>query len=174
MKKLFISSLLVLVSIISFAQDNLKGKWMESMSMLGLTVTETMNFYDNKSGKVVSDFVMDIKIGMLGVKVNGAAAGRLEGTFTYQGDKISIKWNPDSFKFDFTKPITAVYKGEVIDDPKLTDMAKDSFSDIEKDMRKSIEEGDEYFGVQIKGDKLILKSIGEDGKTETEKLTRVK
>jgi len=174
MKRLLIIVSLITVSIVSFAQDGLKGKWTLKHSFMGVTGTELMEFNDNNSGKVSTVMTIDFSMGMLGVKVIGAAKASASGTFTFDGKKIVIDWDENTAKLDVTKPVTAYYRGEVVESSELGNEFKQMFNEMTDDMVKEMSEGDEFTDVQIKGDKLILKSKGEDGKLETEKYTRVK
>ncbi|GEM_PF-5112161 len=174
MKRFFICTLLVVSSIISFAQDGLNGKWTSTMSAMGMTATDVMIFNGEQSGTVIEKGTLFIKMNMFGINTTGTSEAYAEGTFTFDGSKLVIKWNKDKASFKMVKPITVVYKGEVVDDPKMKKDFQDMFDDQEKEFLKSLEGDDIYTNVQIKGDKLSWKYIDDEGKTQTEKYTRVK
>jgi len=174
MKRFLISIALITVSIVSFAQNDLKGKWTCKESLMGITGTELLAFDDNNSGKVNSKMTMDFNMGLFGVKVIGAAEGYVSGTFTFDGKTIVINWDQDSFKLDVTKPATAYYRGEVVESSELGDEFKQMFKEMTDDLEKEFRGVEEYTNVQIKGDKLTFKSKGEDGKMENNKYSRVK
>lgn len=173
MKKLILSLILLATAFACFAQDGLKGSWTAKHSMMGISVVETDTYLDNTSGTVISKATISIDMSiMIVAKIKGSAEGYMEGSFTYDGSKIVIKWNKDSLKFKWTKPLTATVKGEQNDD--LDKLFKETFGDFEKEMMESAEKEDVYTDVKISSKKLSFKTVNEEGKTESESYTRVK
>lgn len=184
MKKVIVTLVMLAAAVCSYAQTGLKGTWNQSQSLFGISASDIMTFQDDKEGKVIENMKMTINANMLGVRISGEGAGCLEGTFKYEGDKITVHWNADSFKFDMTKPITLTVKNEdsMSDEKKaeLEKMKKEMAEDWEKefatfknDMIKKMADDDVYTDVKVNAKKLTYKYI-EDGKTETDKYTRVK
>jgi len=171
MKRILTTLAFIAISIVAFAQNDLKGTWKMTESMMGLTCVDVLEFNDNKSGVVSDNGKLDINMSMMGVNITGTIEARIKGDFTFDGEKIVIKWS-DDVETKVTKPLTATHKGEVVPDGAVS--FKDFMDDFEKEMKAMAGTEDVYFGVQIKGDKLTVKSKDENGKTVTEKYTRIK
>jgi len=184
MKKLILTLVMLAMAVCGYAQASLKGTWEQSQSMMGMSASETITYQDEKTGKVCDKAKMTINVGMMSARVKGEANCYLEGTFKYVGDKITIKWNPDSFKFDMTKPLTVTIKNEeslpkekkAELEKKKKEMAKEFeeiITSLKEDMMKKLSEEEVLTDVKVSDKKLTYKYI-EDGKTQTDKYTRVK
>ena len=172
MKRIIASALLpVLCVAISFAQIPFTGTWMIKKTMMGTTVAGYLSFDNDTQGRATNKVVIDLKINILGVKAAGKAELSVDGTFVTKDDKLTIRWNKDSFSSTVT-PVEMTYKGKASSDRK--EKLEKMFDEIVKEMKADIEKNavDEYYNVSVKGDKLSLTSLNEKGKPETEKFTR--
>jgi len=172
MKKLVISSLLIVLSVVAFAQDGLKGKWNMKQSMMGITVADNLEFSGDTDGKVVRTFTIDMNMNMLGTKTTGAAKGTVEGTFTYADGKIVMIWDLDTYKYGMTKQIVTTYKGvTVADDGSMKEIFDEASKELEDDIKDDPKEV--FLDVKISSDKLTVKEVDPDGSKETFKYIRV-
>ena len=174
MKKLLTTAAFaVLSSILSFAQLPLEGTWCMSQTFFGTTVADYMIFENNTGGKVTNKLVINMKMTVAGAKVTGDAEIALEGTFTAEGDKVTIKWDQDTRKVT-QKPMEVNYKGEKIDED-FSD-CDEIFTELIQETEEEIKTADvdEFYNVKVKNDKLFMTSKDEKGKAETDKFTRVK
>lgn len=171
MKKFISCIVLVFVAFSVFAQDGLKGSWVLEESAMGMNAIDKMVFSDDRQGTVEESMRLIFDISMMGTKISGEADYYMNGTFKYDGTKLVIKWNKDSFRYDIAKPIVATRKGETItmDNKDL----QEEFDKLAEEMKKEGEKGSVYDSAQVSSKKLVLKSTGKDGKTETEKYTRI-
>lgn len=187
MKKFLISILFLALAISGYSQDGLKGTWVQKASMMGMSATDTLSFSDSKAGKVKENMVMTINMNMFGINITGEAKGNLEGSFIYEGDKITITWDPENCSFNTTKPVEVSLKKEKSgnlspeDQEKLDKAKKDMAAEFEEllkstedEMKKSVAKGDIYTNVKLTAKTLSYKSQDENGKTGTEKYSRAK
>ena len=173
MKKIFASiAFTFLFSVAALAGLPLKGTWNMSQSISGTTVSDYLTFDNDTEGQVVNKFVISLKMSVLGIKITGGAEVCVSGTFVSDGDKLSIKWDRESYT-DSKTPLTVTYKGEAMDDDEGYDEILDEIVD---EIKKGLDESDEdeYYNVRVKGVKLYMTSDDEKGKPSTDKFTKVK
>ena len=172
MKKISLIILAVLVSALSFAQSPLSGAWTMSVKIFGTRVTENLNFDCNGEGTVVSTLDLDMTLKLFGNYVQSGATYTMKGVYTYEGDKIVMKWDSDSY--------TAVHKeGGVytVDGQNDENLKKETIGDLDSlaDSFRRDKKGDEVFTkVKISGDKLRYSSVDSNGKDTSGTFSRVK
>ena len=174
MKKIILTAAFsVLFAAISFAQIPFTGSWFMKQTVMGTTITDYLSFDNDTQGKANNKFVIDFKMNILGIKAVGSAELSVDGTFTTDGNKLTINWDKDTFVITKT-PMVVTYHGETMDDDD--EEYNEMLDDIVKEVKEEIEKNavDEYYDVRVKGDKLTLTSLGDNGKPETDKFSRVK
>jgi len=171
MRKLLLLTGLVLLSFTSFAQDGLKGLWVTSESQMGVTVAGCLKFDDDSKGAAEIRVLISLDVNMLGTVMSGELVLSQKGSFIMQGEKMTVKWDRSTCNSKYTKPVFVSVKGESNEEMKK--YAKEMIDGALEQARTEIPETVTYDKVTIKKDKLVLVSVGEDGKIERDTYRRI-
>ena len=126
---------------------------------------------DNTQGTAIMKMTIGLNLNIMGFKAIGTAVISISGDFTAEGDKMLVKWDPESITSSRT-PVTVTYKGEPDDDTKdFEDSLTEIIEETEKEFKSWTET--EFYNLKVKGDTLYMTSKDEKGKASTDKLKRV-
>ena len=173
MKKIIATAILsILFTAAASAQIPFTGSWIMKQTVMGTTITDCLSFDNDSQGKATNKIVIDLKMNIVGIKAVGKAELSVSGDFVTDGDKLTINWDKDSFTVTKT-PIEMNYHGEPIEDGKeeFDNMLEEIVTEITSDIEKHAV--DEYYNVRVKGNKLSITSLDDNGKPETDKFTRL-
>lgn len=171
MKKIIIILTVAFSCIAANAQDNLKGSWSITHSVMGTTINEVLTFDSVMSGNVENKLSIDLSVNMMGAKLEGEMEMSIKGTFEYKDGQLVIKWDRESIQQRTVKPIEYYYKGESVPDMKA-EMEK-VMAAVLDDLKKTALKDDIYESVTFKKGKLTLIERDEKGKKHSETYTFV-
>ena len=170
-KYLLIALSLLLVASVAFAQTSLEGSWNIKMSAMGLSGSNTMTFDGATSGNTTQNASVKMAMNFFGVKIDGEVNASVTGTFVLEGTTLTIKWDKSTLKTE-RKPVVATTGGER--NAELEKETTDQLDEMFNEIVKNLDDDEVYTNVRVQGNKLHLTSVGDDGKPETEKYTRVR
>lgn len=153
MKKVFQIVVMLLWSVVGFAQNGLQGAWVLSQSIFGIKVANTMTFSSDSQGIVTNEYTVTVDISRMGVKISGKTEMSERGSFSFDGSTLSINWDLNSV-VTTSQGIEATRKGEVI--PEAAEQFQSLFDEIADAMCSAEMANDSFTDVTIKADKLSL------------------
>ena len=169
MKKTIVILAAIFICVAATAQNDLKGNWSFSRSVMGVSITDLMSFDSDLSGNVEKQFNIDFDMDAMGLKMSGEIECSMKGTFELDDNRLTIKWDPETVTQKTLKPIECYYKGK-----PAPEEIKQKMEDMEKSITDSIKDINEVtvFELKIQKNKLILSDRNGDGKKNSMTYTR--